>query len=168
MASKLLQRGDVQADDAEVRGLLRGVLACASNFSSQYHLDTTEVFEQCRRYSHLEQKRTLQYTQAQFQELIEEMVRIFRSNPGHAVVAIVTKPPETVLLFVDRHGALHLFDSHRRPDHEGAALLYFEDDRQLLQYLQELFPPAESTGDPEMDMQMLMYEMVDALSLIHI
>ena len=27
MASKLLQRGDAQADEAEVRGLLRGVLA---------------------------------------------------------------------------------------------------------------------------------------------
>merc|ERR1711988_872163 len=140
------------------RGMLTEALS-TSTYHSEYHLEAQEVLEACTRFRTSLQ--VAKYTQLQvdhFHDLLADMHTAQREGGGRAVATVVTKPPETVLLFLSAQGTLHLFDSHPREHHQGAALIDFESEEQCLGYLARLFPVMDGM-EPEFA---FLYSMCDA------
>ena len=141
MASLLLgSQAGADLSDPSAGLLITQVLRSGAEFKSAYHLEADEVLQSCHRFAALEPTELLQLPTGRFGEMLDRMValRVSRNGP---VCAIVVRPPETVLLHLSGAGNFALFDSHRREHHDGAALVTFNGQPQLVAYLEWLFAP---------------------------
>lgn len=126
-------------DTAAIKTMLDGIVMVGASFSTEYHVSVEEVIEPCMRYrEQLQVREMCQLGTTQFKELLARMAACQKATRT-GVCAVVTKPPETILVYLAPDGTPALFDSHERPHHDGAAYVTFADMAELQAYLESLF-----------------------------
>jgi len=140
--------------------LVEKVLWIGSGYKSDLHTSLDDILPRIARYNkQLEQADTIQRSVDLMSEVVDRLGTIV--NHGfRSASALLTKPPESVLIhwpYPSLNNGLSrpmLFDSHRRPEHDGAAILVFENQLQLTAYLRRLWPPIQ-LGDGSIQEAML-------------
>merc|ERR1711964_315968 len=83
---------------------------------------------------------TLQKNLTDLSDTIHKCAEFARRARGPGLAVVLTKPPESVMCLIQYttkgKGSFFVFDSHKRPIHEGAAILEFDDVGAMATYLQ--------------------------------
>lgn len=152
--------------------LVTDILAAGSCYASDLHTGLSEILPHVDRYSErLEVLSESQAPIAQFGELVQEMAALARERRA-PIAAMLTKPPESVLLCCDptpgSAAPFLLFDSHKRPWHDGAAFVTFASGQALTRYVTEYLFPREGGGgdDGERSLAEELYFIYEATMLV--
>ncbi|RUS27831.1 hypothetical protein BC938DRAFT_482671 [Jimgerdemannia flammicorona] len=134
---------------------LYNILKAGSRYRGADHIEAGKLQASVRRYS--EALRVVveqQYPITEFERVVRDLVALAKDE-GQPVAAVVTKPPESIMVAVDPRSEtpVVLFDSHPRPDihPDSAAFLCFEDQHGLVEYLHQIMPSPQDLDLEDLD-----------------
>ena len=87
-----------------------------------------------------------------------EIVKTYKEERGF----IITAPPETVGLIWNGIDSWILFDSHKRELHKGMGFIIFSNDKDVVAYLEKIFPIVDLGDD---DVQAFYFQNIEFTSL---
>lgn len=142
------------------RELVRTILDNASDYKEVSHTAVLDVLPATKKY-----KDGLNPVKIVAQENVSEMKAVLLKQAddlvrqGQGVAVVITKPPESVMAYFYGGRAL-VFDSHSRPDYNGAHILEFDSHEGAVDYLVKLFAVDPSVAD------VYLYNIFDATFLV--
>ncbi|KAJ3288062.1 hypothetical protein HK104_008347 [Borealophlyctis nickersoniae] len=147
------------------KSVLNRIIAHSSFYRSTEHLDVDSILTGFHRYStRLHKRSAYQTTVSKLHSLIYRLWDDFTDSmasreqpaPFTATAAVLTKPPETVLVFLRQwsvdnqeiHFEMGIFDSHPRPQLNipSAHVIKFSTISALIAHLHGLFPSFDATS----------------------
>ncbi|RUS29458.1 hypothetical protein BC938DRAFT_480642, partial [Jimgerdemannia flammicorona] len=134
---------------------LDNILKAGSRYRGADHIEAGELQASVERYSKaLRVVVEQQYPLTALERVVRDLAALARDE-RQPVAAIVTRPPESVVVAVDPRSEtpVVLFDSHPRPEFhlDNAAFLCFEDQRGLVEYLHRLMSGPEKLHLEDLD-----------------
>lgn len=136
------------------------ILKAGSRYRGTSHIEAGKVRSQVKRYREaLETVNEFHYPLIELRQLVSDLMRLAREK-GKPVAAIITKPPESIMVAVHNEAGKNIimFDSHPRPElhPDSAAFLEFKDPNGLLAYLRDLMPTPRDLNLQDLDMYQAM------------
>lgn len=113
----------MQKRDTLTLGMLDDVVRVASGYTLPNHLDVTDIITKIDRYSTMLQDTNVVSSSV---ARLPDLLKMLKEERGRGPCGFfITKTPEIIAIIPKDNNVFYLFDSHPRPDHDGACMFWW-------------------------------------------